>query len=269
MFSPSWLSQHPSPQPAPHPPQSQSQSCTQSASHATVQHVESSWQTQAWQPQPLQVGTAEGVQPLLHAPLLTNWQPAPGLHESVVQGLLSLQTCAGPVHTPFWQVSLAVQALASLHGALLFVNTQPVWGLHESSVQILPSVQLITNPGLHEPAVQRSPWVHALPSVHVLTLLTKVQPAAALQMSVVQGLESLHDTGLPLAQPPFWQTSPWVQALPSLQPAVLLANTHPTPGLHESLVHTLLSLHTTAAPAQIACTVQVSLWVQALLSLHG
>jgi hypothetical protein len=37
------------------------------------------------------------------------------LHESVVQGLLSLQFTAVPVHVPLWQVSPDVQALLSLH----------------------------------------------------------------------------------------------------------------------------------------------------------
>jgi hypothetical protein len=42
-------------------------------------------------------------------------QPLPLLHESVVQGLLSLQFTALPVHVPLWQASLDVQALRSLH----------------------------------------------------------------------------------------------------------------------------------------------------------
>jgi hypothetical protein len=42
--------------------------------------------------------------------------------------------------------------------------------------------------------------------------------------------------------------SPFVHAFPSSQAFVLFAKTHPVTGLQLSVVHTLPSLHTTAAP---------------------
>ena len=58
-----------------------------------------------------------------------------------------------------------VQALKSLHGAVLGVNTHPVKMLHESVVQGLLSLQTIgafTQPiaGLQESVVQRLPSSH-------------------------------------------------------------------------------------------------------------
>jgi hypothetical protein len=74
-------------------------------------------------------------------------QPLDGLQLSSVQTLPSLQSGGGPpTHDPLAQVSLVVQALPSLHGAVLLVCTQPVWGSHESSVHGLPSSH-----GLGEP----------------------------------------------------------------------------------------------------------------------
>ncbi len=46
----------------------------------------------------------------------THWPFWPtGLQVSTVQGLLSLQSFCTPVHTPAWQVSLAVHALPVAH----------------------------------------------------------------------------------------------------------------------------------------------------------
>jgi hypothetical protein len=71
--------------------------------------------------------------------------PVAGLHVSVVQILLSLQFLAVPAQNPPAQTSLSVQALLSLHGAVLSVCMQaPVAGSQESSVQTLPSSQRTT-----------------------------------------------------------------------------------------------------------------------------
>jgi hypothetical protein len=66
-------------------------------------------------------------------------------------------------------MSTVVQALPSLHAALLLVWTQPVAGAHESSVQPLPSLQLGAVPGL-QPATasQVSTPLHALPSSQLM-----------------------------------------------------------------------------------------------------
>jgi hypothetical protein len=58
----------------------------------------------------------------------------------------------------------------------------------------------------------------------------------------VQPLPSSQFGGTPPTHAPPEQTSPEVHALPSLHNAVLLVNTQ-TPPWHESLVHTLPSLH--------------------------
>jgi hypothetical protein len=71
------------------------------------------------------------------------------------------------------------------------------------------------------------------------------------------------------AQTPPEQTSFNVQARLSQQELVLLVYTQlPVTVLQVSVVHTLLSLHTLAVPAQTPLE-QTSLDVQALLSLHA
>ena len=76
-----------------------------------------------------------------------------------------------------------------------------------------------------------------------------MQPVAGLQLSVVHTLLSLHIVAAPETHTPPPQTSPVVQALPSLHALELLAKTQaPVAGLQLSVVHTLLSLQTTAPP---------------------
>jgi hypothetical protein len=72
--------------------------------------------------------------PSLHAVPLAAFgfehAPVPGLQESVVQALLSLQfTGFAPTHTPAWQPSLCVQASPSVHAdpsALIGLEQTPV-----------------------------------------------------------------------------------------------------------------------------------------------
>jgi hypothetical protein len=87
------------------------------------------------------------------AELNTNVQPVAATHVAVVQTSLSSVHCTGvPMHTPFTQVSLIVQALLSLHAApLVGVKMHPVTGLHESVVQGLLSVQTRGTPAMHTP----------------------------------------------------------------------------------------------------------------------
>src|SRR5258705_565365 len=109
------------------------------------------------QPPPPQTSPEVQTLPSSHASVLfVDAQPVAGAQESVVHGLLSLQT-VGP---PGWQeppphVSPVVQALPSSHAAVLSACTQPVAGLHESSVQGLLSLQLIANTGLQLHPAQR------------------------------------------------------------------------------------------------------------------
>lgn len=86
----------------------------------------------------------------------------------------------------------------------------------------------------------------------------------------MQGLLSLQLTAVPGWQLPPEQVSPVVQAFPSLHGAALFVKTHtPVAGLHVSVVHTLLSLQTTAAPGWQLPPEHVSPVVQAFPSLHA
>jgi hypothetical protein len=119
---------------------------------------------------------------------------------------------------PGWQlppahVSPVVQALPSLHEAVLLVKTQPVAGLQVSVVQTLLSLQTIAAP-LHEPPLHVSPEVQAFPSLQEFVLLVKTQPVAGLHESVVQTLLSLQTIDVPPHEPPL-QESPVVHAFPS------------------------------------------------------
>jgi hypothetical protein len=171
------------------------------------------------------------------------WQPDEGLQESVVQGLPSSQfTLPEPTHEPFWQELLGVQGLLSLQLAELLEKTHPDDGLHESLVQGLPSLQVTVPEPTHEPFWQELLEVQALLSLQLAVLLANTHPDDGLHESLVQGLLSLQDSDPEPTQEPFWHELLVVQALLSSQLAVLLANTHPDAGLHESLVHGLLSL---------------------------
>jgi hypothetical protein len=80
--------------------------------------------------------------------LLENTQPVAGLHESVVQGLLSLQTTAEPAwQVPPPQMSPVVHALPSSHAFVLLVKMQPVASEQVSVVQGLLSLQMRPTPG--------------------------------------------------------------------------------------------------------------------------
>src|SRR5262249_8761463 len=77
-------------------------------------------------------------------------QPVAGSHEFFVQGLVSVQSSAGPgVQRPPWQVSLSVHLLSSEQGVLL---ARLVWlqtcvtTSHVSFVQGLLSLQLMPMP---------------------------------------------------------------------------------------------------------------------------
>ena len=131
----------------------------------------------------------------------------------------------------------------------------------------LESLQVIAEPA-HDPPLQTSPVVHALPSSQDAVLFAYTQPVAGLHESSVHGFESLQTTGVPGLHTPPPQTSPVVQALPSSQDAALLTYTQPEAGLHESSVHGFESLQTTGAPGTQAPPAHASPVVQALPSSH-
>lgn len=124
--------------------------------------------------------------------LLVNTQPLAGLQESLVHGLPSLHTGAGPpTHCPPEHESLVVQALPSLQLPDVGANTQPDAGLQESAVQTLLSLHTSVPAPTHTPLEQKSPVVQALPSLQLPEVGVLVQPVAALQESTVQTLPSL------------------------------------------------------------------------------
>jgi len=181
-----------------------------------------------------------------------------------------------PTQLPAWQVSVCVQALASLQGAVLLVKTHPAAGTQASVVHTLLSLHTSAAPPRQVPAEQVSLVVHGLPSLQGAVLLVCMQapvaglqessvqslpslqgpvllvctqaPVVGLQESSVQTLSSLQLTAAPTQIPPE-HASPVVQRLPSLQGAVLLVKTQPVAGAQVSSVHGLLSLQTSAAPA--------------------
>jgi len=198
--------------------------------------------------------------------------PVSGTQASSVHGFPSSQR--GPVpgtHAPPEQVSPVVQAFPSSQLAVLFAYSHsPVVGLHASSVQPLLSLQTVGVPATQLPPEQTSPTVQALPSLQLAVLLTySHSPVVGLHASSVHALLSLQTVGDPATQLPPEQASPTVQALPSVQAAVLLTYSHsPVEGLHASFVQTLLSLHTVGVPATQVPPEQASPTVHALPSLQ-
>jgi hypothetical protein len=87
-------------------------------------------------------------------------------------------------------------------------------------------------------------------------------PLPGLHASSVHGLPSLQTTAAPATQLPVLQASPMVQALPSLQPAVLALNWQPSLGSQLSSVQGLLSLQTWAEPGLQVPAAQASPLVQ-------
>ena len=88
------------------------------------------------------------------------WQPPAVSQLSAVHALPSSQLGAGPpAQAPPLQVSAVVQALLSLHEAVLLVCTQPEAGLQLSSVHTLLSLQFGGGPPTHDPPLQASPVV--------------------------------------------------------------------------------------------------------------
>jgi hypothetical protein len=202
--------------------------------------------------------------------LLACVQPLPGLHPSVVQTLLSSQLGAGPpTHVPPLHVSLVVHAFPSSQKFVLFTCVQPVPGLHPSVVQTLPSSQFGAGPPTHVPPLQASLVVQALPSSQELVLLACVQPVPGLHPSVVQMFPSSQLGAGPPTQVPPLHVSLVVHAFPSLQEFVLFACVQPVPGLHPSVVQTLLSSQFGAEPPTQLPPAQVSFVVHALPSLQG
>jgi len=123
-------------------------------------------------------------------------------------------------------------------------------------------------PPPHEPALQTSPVVQALPSLHGPSKAGNTQPNDGLQPSLVHGLPSVQTSAAPPAQAPPPQVSASVHALPSLQGAVFAALLHPL-GPHASSVHGLPSSQLAAGPGVQPLALHVSPTVQVLPSLQA
>ena len=202
--------------------------------------------------------------------LLTCWQPPAALQVSVVHGLLSSHASAGPgTQPPPLHVSVVVQALPSLHAAVLFTCWHPSLASQESLVQPLPSSHDSAAPATQLPPLHASPCVHTDPSSQDAALFECVQPLAGLQSSLVQTWPSSQFSAAPGTQPPPEQTSPLVHLLPSVHVTVLARWMQPLVASQESSVHGLPSSHPPGLPGTQLPPAQVSPNVQTLPSVHA
>jgi hypothetical protein len=151
---------------------------------------------------------------------------------------------------------------------VLFAFTQPLPVLQESSVHRLASSQLGAGPPTQLPPAQLSAVVQALLSSQESVLFEFTQPLPVSQKSSVHRLASLQLGAGPPTQLPPEQLSAVVQALLSLQGAVLFAFTQPLPGLQESSVQRLESLQFKGELPTHDPPEQISIVVQELLSLQ-
>jgi hypothetical protein len=138
-----------------------------------------------------------------------------------------------------------------------------------SVVHGLPSLHTTAVSPWHMPPPHASPVVHGVAVVAGVRVVREDAAEAGLHVSVVHALLSLHTTVVPLWHVPPPQTSPVVQALPSLHAPVLFVKTQPVVVLHVSVVQALLSLHTSALMPWQVPPPQVSPVVQAFPSLHA
>src|SRR4030095_11774215 len=138
----------------------------------------------------------------------------------------------------------------SSHGTVLLVWVQPVAALQVSFVHRFPSSHDGACASKQAPPFPRSPSVQRFPSSHGLVLGVKTHPEDGSHASSVQGFSSAQlRNPSPLQRPP-WQISSVVQALPSLQGAVLLVWTHPVAGLHPSSVQGFASSQLGSIPGR-------------------
>jgi hypothetical protein len=198
--------------------------------------------------------------------------PVPLVHEAALQVVVLSNRFAGQLTLTPSHFSAGSQIPADARHcapALPAGKTHPFAGSQLSSVQGLPSLQVGAAPPTHLPPAHRSDVVQALPSSQALVLLATMQPVEVSHESSVQGFLSSQVMVVPVHLPAT-QWSLLVQALLSLQAfALSLVNTQPLAGAHESSVQGFLSSQANAAPPTHALFAQVSLVVQALLSLHG
>ena len=170
------------------------------------------------------------------------WHPALASQLSAVHGLLSshVTLCPG-AQPPPRQWSPVVHALPSLQVALLARCVQPMADKHASSLHGLPSSQPSAAPPTQPPSTHVSPMVHALPSLQGAAFAVYLQPRAASQLSIVQGLPSVQLRGLPPVHAVFQHVSLRVHALPSSHAPPCARCEHPVCASQPSAVHGLPS----------------------------
>ena len=216
------------------------------------------WQLSPW---------VQALPSLQGAATLPWTQPVLGSQLSVVQGLASSQPSGAPDwQLPAAQASPLVQALPSLQEPDWAANTHPALGSQLSAVQALLSVQTASLPGMQVPFWQASAWVQASLSLQAPVVAACRQPWLGAQLSAVHGLASSQSAALPGKHLPATQASSLVQALPSLQNWPPGMVTQPFCLSQVVVVHTPVSLQTTAVPAWHTPPWQESPLVQASLS---
>ena len=220
-------------------------------------------------PPPQTSPVVHGLPSLQAAVLAVAVQPLTLSQASVVQAFLSSQTVAAPpTQAPALHASAVVHALPSEQGAVLAGATQPLPGSQASVVQGFLSSQKGGAPPLQTPLAHASWPVQALPSSQAPVSATAWQPFAASQLSVVQAFLSSHTSLAPPTHTLAAQASLAVQALPSVQGAVLATKVQPVCAAQLSVVQGFLSSQTTAAPEQEPPW-HASPLVQGLPSSHG
>jgi hypothetical protein len=131
---------------------------------------------------------------------------------SFVQGFPSSQVSGVPaVQAPRRQTSFPLQTVLSGQGvpSVTGLVWQPSTGWQVSLVQAFPSLQVRAGPGVQTPPWQDSAPLQTLLSRQGVPLGTggARQPATGSQLLVVQGLLSVHVSGVPATQVPPWQVS--------------------------------------------------------------
>ena len=213
---------------------------------------------------------------LLHCPVAIAQLPATWHSSDAVQ-----TTAGPPTQAPAMHVSSVVQPLPSLQ-----VVPSVAAGLEQAPV-VMSQVPTAWHGSLaaqttglapvQVPATQVSVWVQALPSLQVVPSVAAGLVQAPVVMSQVptawHGSRAVQVTGFDPVQIPAMQASVWVQALPSLQvvPSVA-AGLEQAPEVGSQVPaawHWSLAEHTTGLVPTQAPAWQVSVWVQALPSLHA
>ena len=219
----------------------------------------------------LQTSVAVQMLPSLQGAVLATFlQPVPAAQLSSVHTLPSSQLLAGPpTHTLAAHASPAVHGSPSSHAVVLARCWQPTPPEHSSVVQMLPSSQLRTTVPAQSLSLQTSVEVHEFPSSHATVLAAWMQPAAALQLSLVQTLPSLQSSAGPPTQTLAEQASDVVHALPSLHTLAFATKMQPTPSRQLSLVQTLPSVHLGGGPPTQTKATHLSFVVQTSPSSHG